>query len=117
MERNLNKLEKRWIALMLNQSFEGRDIIKEQLEHGIVVSETFSPFISLRFRTTSKEKYPYSLRVPAEMIAYQDNGVPVEFLLHVVDGFIDELEIFSADGSIIKPEEISLDNIGRIEQL
>ena len=56
-------------------------------------------------------KYPHSVRVPVEMRAFQKEKAPLVFMLHVIDGELSELEIFSADGSSIDPENILLDKL------
>lgn len=47
-------------------------------------------------------KAPVQQRVPVEAIAYDVDKVPIEVLLHVVDGKVRELEVIKADGSNIK---------------
>ena len=41
-------------------------------------------------------QYPYRVRVPVEMRAFQEGSTLIIFLLHVMDGYINELEIVSA---------------------
>jgi hypothetical protein len=45
------------------------------------------------------------------MTAFQKNSAPIIFLLHIIDGFINELEIFPADSSIIDIDNIDLQKI------
>lgn len=45
------------------------------------------------------------------MRAFQDEKAPIVFVLHVIDGCLDELEIFSADGLTINVDTISLDKL------
>ena len=45
------------------------------------------------------------------MRAFQEESAPIVFMLHVIDGYLDELEIFSADGSTINVDNISLDKL------
>lgn len=47
------------------------------------------------------QRFPYRVRVPLEMRVSEKNDIPIVFLLHVVDGFVDELEILNADSSPI----------------
>lgn len=49
------------------------------------------------------------IRVPVEMYLHEPNQVPVQFLLHVIQGYVSELEIFNADSSKIT-EHINLKN-------
>ena len=46
---------------------------------------------------------------PLEMRAYLKNEVPIQFLLHVAEGVVTELEVFNADSSKID-SKINLDN-------
>ena len=57
------------------------------------------------------EPYPYSVRVPVEMIAFQNSTAPIVFLLHVVNGVIDELEIITADSTQIDADSIQLEKV------
>ena len=57
------------------------------------------------------ERYPYPVRVPVEMRAFQKESAPIVFLLHVVNGFINELELVTADSSKIDMETIELDKV------
>ena len=45
------------------------------------------------------------------MRAYQEKTAPIIFLIHVLDGVLDELEIFTADSSKIEQELINLQNV------
>ncbi|MGT2716674.1 hypothetical protein [Streptococcus respiraculi] len=110
--RNFNKLEQTWLHLMLDVEFLGRDILKNQLSSAKVIDEdiNFSNY-SLILRTDSPEPYPLSERVPLIMQAYQFNGIPIEFLLHMVDGFVAELELYNAAGDALDIHQISLENL------
>lgn len=55
------------------------------------------------------------IRVPVEMHLHQPNQVPAQFLLHIFQGYVSELEIFNADSSKIA-EHINLKN-AKIEVL
>jgi hypothetical protein len=41
-------------------------------------------------------------RIPVEAEGLDEDGITVHFLLHVVDGFATELEVYKDDGSLIK---------------
>ena len=112
MYRNLNNTEKEWLEKLLNVDIKDRDILMRQISDAHISHEKEYSFISLKFeRIDSLEKYPYSVRVPVEMRAYQDRGAPVVFLIHIIDGIINELEVFTADSSEIKEEAISLEAV------
>jgi hypothetical protein len=112
MYRKLNNKEKKWIDKLLDIDFKGRDILTKQILNSQVIYKKEYAFISLKFgRINSEEKYPCPIRVPVEMRAYQDKGAPIVFLLHIIDGLINELEIVSADASEIREETISLKRV------
>ncbi|MBF0776977.1 hypothetical protein BVE84_08285 [Streptococcus azizii] len=111
MFRKLNQLELKWFKLLLDSFFEGKEIIATQLEDAVVVAEILEPIISLKLKTTSKLIFPYEERIPAQMLVFQPDGDSIDFLLHVVDGFIDELEVYSTSGKSISPNSILLEDI------
>ena len=45
------------------------------------------------------------------MIAFQNSTAPIVFLLHVVNGVIDELEIITADSTQIDADRIQLEKV------
>ena len=111
MYRNLYKNEQYWIEKILDVEFKGKQFLLGQVLKAKVVLEQGCDFISLKFKTEETEKYPYSVRVPVEMRAFQKNSAPIVFLLHVVNGFIDELELITADSSKIDMATIEVDKV------
>ena len=99
-----------WINSLLDIEFKGREIIVKQLEDAKYELTNGEGYISIKFSINkTKEKFPFKVRVPVEMKAYQLNRHPIMFLLHIQDGIVDELEIYTADGSLID-DEISVDD-------
>jgi len=112
MYRNLNNIEKKWIDKLLDVDFKGKDILAEQILKSQVAYKKEYAFISLKFNVINNTgKYPYSTRVPVEMRAYQDESAPIVFLLHIIDGLVNELEVISADSSEIVESAISLNRV------
>lgn len=69
-------------------------------------------FISIKFRVEGDiEPYPYHVRVPVEMRAFQKSSIPIIFLLHIINGIINELEIFTADSAQIDTDTIGLESV------
>lgn len=96
----------------MNVKFQGRDILLKQFEKANIVYKQEYAFISIKFKIEGKtELYPYHVRVPVEMRAFQQSSVPVVFLLHVINGVIDELEIITADSTQIDADNISLEKV------
>lgn len=68
--------------------------------------------ISLKFKVEEEiEPYPFHVRVPVEMRAFQQASAPIVFLLHIVDGVINELEIITADSTQIEADNIELTRV------
>ena len=112
MCRKLNEKELQWIAVLMNAKFQGRDILLKQLAKANAIYKQEYAFISIKFKIEGKiELYPYHVRVPVEMRAFQPSSAPIVFLLHVINGIIDELEIITADSTQIDVENINLERI------
>ncbi|MBF0776976.1 MULTISPECIES: hypothetical protein [Streptococcus] len=110
--RNFNTIEQKWLNLMLDVNFLGKDILKKQVSTAVIIDEeiNFSNY-SLILRTESSTPYPFGERVPLIMQAYQPSGIPIEFLLHVVNSFIAEFEVYNAAGDELDINQISLEDI------
>ena len=92
--------ERSLFGRMMSRDFPGRNELQAQLQH--VEVEAIDSYGSLRLSTSPLARpAPVKARVPVEAVGHDSDGVPVYFLLHVVDGFASELEIYKADGSQI----------------
>lgn len=112
MYRNINEKEQKWINSLMNVEFQGRDILLKQFSKAKIIYYQEYAFISLKFKIEGEvEPYPYSVRGPVEMIAFQNSTAPIVFLLHVVNGVIDELEIITADSTQIDVDSIQLEKV------
>ena len=112
MYRNINEKEQKWINSLMNIEFQGRDILLKQFSKAKIIYDQEYAFISLKFKIEGEiEPYPYLVRVPVEMRAFQTSTAPIVFLLHVVNGVIDELEIITADSTQIDADSIQLEKV------
>lgn len=112
MYRKLYEREQRWIDRLMNVEFLGRDILLKQLSKAKIAYRQEYAFISIEFKVEGEiELYPYHIRVPVEMRAFQEASAPIVFLLHVVNGVIDELEIITADSAQIDANSIELERV------
>lgn len=112
MYRKLNEMEVYWIDKLMNVEFQGRDILLQQLSKAKVAYRQEYAYISIKFKVEGDiELYPYHVRVPIEMIAFQRLSAPIIFLLHIVNGVIDELEIITADLAQIDMNSIELERV------
>lgn len=104
--RKLSYKEKKWIYLLFSTQFKGSDLLLKQIKNSLIIPHYNKTYISLKFNLVfNKEnivEYPYLVRVPVEMYCNIDNKVPIVFILHVINGYVDELEIFKADSTTIE---------------
>ena len=112
MYRKLYEKEQQWIDNLMNVEFQGRDILLNQFSKAKIIYKQGYAFISIKFNVEGEiETYPYHVRVPVEMRAFQKSTAPIVFLLHVINGIIDELEIFTADSTRIDADSIELEKV------
>ena len=108
-ERSLSNEERQWLDKLLSFDFKGRNIINEQVDFCSVVGYCGCGCRTIDLHVDrTLPKYPFEKRIPVEMIVTPENEVPIVFYLHVVDGYINELEVFKADSSPIN-QEIAID--------
>ena len=102
--RELTNEERAVLKRLLEKPFPGREQITRQLDTASVreVTDYKDQYGSLEFKVETKVKAPTSQRVPVEAMGMDQDDVPIEYLLHVVDGTLAELEIVKADGSRIQ---------------
>ena len=112
MYRKFNEKELQWINSLMNIEFQGRDILLKQFSKAKIIYKQEYDYISIKFKVEGEiEPYPYHVRVPVEMRAFQQSASPIVFLLHIVNGVIDELEIITADSKQIDADNIELERI------
>ena len=96
----------------MNAEFQGRDILLQQLSKAKIIYKQEYAFISIKFKIEGDvEPYPYRVRAPVEMRAFQQSSAPIIFLLHIVNGIIDELEIITADSAEINTDNIEVERV------
>lgn len=97
------------IEKLLCVEFEGRNALKEQLNHTKVIGNCSCGCRSILLSSGSlAPMLSPSQRIPVEMESMDDDGVPVLFLLHVIEGYVSELEVFRADSEpLIKIPDVS----------
>lgn len=107
MKKNYRELvskEKAILDRLFENPFPGRDEIVKQIKLSKVrsIDEYKDNYGSIEFRLQVDIKAPVLQRVPVKALAYDVDNVPIEILLHVVDGKVNELEVVKSDGSPIK---------------
>jgi hypothetical protein len=102
--RDLREDERALIGQLLAQSFNGRDEVAAQLRGAQVIAEGVGDTRTLRFAPPRGEAppAPTTLRIPVEGIADDADGVAITVLLHVVNRWAAELEVYRVDGKPIR---------------
>ena len=104
--RALSPAEKQVVERLLSEDFPGVADLSAQL-----AGATVSPIDlngSFKFHVAPERRASVQGRVPVEA-EYEDfDGITVHVLLHVIDGLLDEIEVYRDDsGSIIRPADPS----------
>lgn len=112
--RELSDFEKGILDLLLEKKFPGRDEMLDQITSCKVrdIFDSAGNYWGLEFKVKSNTIAHVNQRVPVEAIAYED-GIPVEILLHVVNGKIKELELVRYDNK--PPKEFPSPNVLKIQ--
>ncbi len=96
--RPLEGAEREILNALLTPSFPGREQVIHQMEHSLVRSIDENG--SLEFQANVPlAAAPVITRVAAEGEIEDSDGVIVHYLLHVVAGKLQELEVFKEDNS------------------
>jgi hypothetical protein len=104
--RRLTKTEEEYLEKLLEPEFPGRIELQSQLPKSLVqtIADSGDHRGSIEFRVGSGPQAPVGWRVPVEARAKDEDGTPIYYLLHVVNGFLKELEILRVDGNpIMRP--------------
>jgi len=96
--RNLQIRELKILNKLLEKSFPGSKEISQQIASSKArdVFDKSGNFWGIEFRIDSNEIANVKKRVPVEAITYENN-VPVQILLHIVNGKVKELELVRFD--------------------
>jgi hypothetical protein len=113
--RSLGDWERRIILRLLSAApFPGRDELIAQVENASALPIDEDGSVSLR--PSIAQKAVVTTRIPVEGEAQDADGVSIHYLLHVVDGVINELEVYKDDSSRVRrqaqPEELTVMNAG-----
>lgn len=113
--QNLRNNEVQWLSTLLKKQFSKREEIIRQINNSKIEREYTKFFLLVRFNVDKKtEPINIYTRIPVEMHVYRKGSCPLQFLLHVVNGYVSELEIFYADSSEINAD-LELDKAEKIE--
>jgi uncharacterized protein DUF6984 len=100
--RPLTTYERELLEKLLEPEFPGRDELRQQL-NSVTAKQTMEDG-TLSLQCDSTHPAPVKCRVPVEAECPDADGGPISFFLHVVDGFLNELDIVKYDGSkILRP--------------
>ena len=96
-----------WFDKLLSVNFKGKEVIEQQLKNATFIVEKHYAYIIVEISVpTDVKKFPYNIRVPVRLQAIREGAAPIEILLHIINGYVNELEIFPADST-----KIDIDNL------
>jgi hypothetical protein len=108
--RDLSDNEWKILNKILSINFSGKDLIYKQLKTAKVISccPCGCKTVDIQVDDTLP-KYELNKRIPVELKTFSKDGIPIIASIHLVNGYINELEIYRADSGQIC-EDIDLDN-------
>ena len=108
--RKLYEDEWKILNKMLSVDFDGKDAIADQLKTAEVICYCSCGCKTIDIQVDENmPSYEYEKRVPVGLKTISTDGVPIIASIHIVNGYICELEIYRADSEKIE-EDIDLDN-------
>ena len=100
--RPLSSRETAWLARLFETSFQGREALVEQASR--CTARRLDANGSLEFSSPHNPQATVDRRIPVEAEVEDEDGVTVHVLLHVLDGTLNELEIFREDSGLLHGE-------------
>jgi hypothetical protein len=117
--RVLTRQERELLELLLTKNFPGREELRHQLESARVCGEygLGDPTVVLCVDQSAAKHASVDHRIPVEANGSDSDGMKIHILVHVVDGFLAELEIYREDGEAIRrmPDPNSLEVLSSSE--
>jgi hypothetical protein len=108
--RELSDDEWKILNKMMSVDFIGKEIIIKQLNASRVVNYCPCGCKTVDIKVDiNLPQYKFDKRVPVELRTFSKSGVPIIASIHVINGYVEELEIYRADSEEID-EEIILDD-------
>lgn len=108
--KELTVNEKEWLELILTKIFLYREEVVNHINRATIIREYTDYYLALKFQV--KDMMPpisTKIRIPVEMRVREKEQVPIQFLLHVIQGYVVELEVFKSDSSKINADLILID--------
>lgn len=101
--RPLSDYEKQILTKLFKKPFPGRKELIEQVGKSKVksIDEYNDNWGSIEFKTESHKKANTESRVPIQGVTRDKDGIEIDIFLHVVNGFINEVEIVRVDNKPI----------------
>jgi hypothetical protein len=105
--------ERALLEKLLEADFPGRDALVQQSKGCLVRNfEDGDNYGAIEFHIRNRIPANVVERVPVEGRAFDIDGVPIDHMLHVLDGLLTELDVVKASGTPIErfpdPQEMDL---------
>lgn len=98
--RTLSDLEGELLSVLLGADFPGRDALKKQV--AVASVREIDDNGSLEFARSDETPAEVVRRIPVEAELDDSDGVTIHLLLHVVDGLVQELEVYRDDSGPVQ---------------
>lgn len=87
----------------MSAEFTGIASVREQLAGSTINVVDYGGALILAFDVPDgKPRADVTQRIPVEAVGLDRDGMPIHFLLHVVEGFAREIEVFREDSAPIQ---------------
>jgi hypothetical protein len=97
--RSPSTTEAKLLRRLLSVDFQGAEVLRRQLVGALV--EPIDRDGSLCIRPVNPTPAAVSRRIPVEATYAEPDGVLVHVLVHVIDGVLDELEVYREDSGAV----------------
>ena len=106
-----NKI-KSWIDILLEPNFQDKEILVDQIRNSKMhLKEAYTDACFWKFKVDKGlALFPHNNYVPIKMRIQRANGTPIDFLLFVKDGVVDEFGISDYDFDYLAPEHFDFSN-------
>ena len=100
--RDLSANERELIDALLSQNFRGQQELKAQAAQASLRAQDHGGALVFAFTFADRVvSVDCPVRIPVEAEGSDADGMPIHFLLHVIDGIAKEVEVFREDGNPI----------------
>jgi hypothetical protein len=114
VNKNLTSKEKKLIKFFLSHSTISKRIACQQVRHSYITKDVSPYYLIIEFHVDKTKAKPFAIN-PGYIISFDvlhdDGSVPACFNFHFTDNYISMLEVFNADSSLMKYDDVIIGKI------